>query len=97
MARQGKRPQIADEVFRAIVDELNKSEQVPPKGFLTRNEWAERWGLERTATSRYLSWATERGILEKIALRRRFFTQVRKVPHWGLKLPTKKKTSTRND
>jgi len=97
MARQGKRPQVKDEVFRAIISELNKSEQTPPPGFLTRDEWAERWDLKRTAASRYLSWATQRGILERIFLRRRFETQVRKVPHWGLKLPTKKKTSTRND
>jgi hypothetical protein len=91
MARQGKRPRIKDEVFQAIIAEINKSEQPAPPGFLTRDEWGERWGLKRTATDRYLSNAVKSGILVRIILRRRLTGQVRGVPYWGLNIPTKKK------
>jgi len=84
MGRQGIRPRLTDETLRAIVSELQNKAETPPPGFLTRDEWAKRWNLKRTATARYLDEGVKSGILVIIQIRRDLGAYVRRVPHWGL-------------
>lgn len=84
MGKQGKRPKLTDATFRAIVAELQNQAETPPKGFRTRDEWAKKWGLGRTAATKYLDEGVKAGVLETVLVRRDLGAYVRRVPHWGL-------------
>lgn len=75
-----------DPVLMAVMAEINKSAVKPPKGFLTRDQWAVKWGLKAAHTaSIYINKALKLGVL--VRGRYRIITgdngRLRAVDHYG--------------
>jgi Fic family protein len=75
-----------DPVLMAVMAEINKSAVKPPKGFLTRDQWAVKWGVKAAHTaSIYIQKAVKLGVLVKA--RYRIITgdngRLRAVDHYG--------------
>lgn len=83
-----------DPILLAVMAEINKSAVKPPKGFLTREQWAVKWGVKAAHTaSIYIQKAVKMGVLVKA--RYRILTgdggRLRAVDHYGP--PAKRKAS----
>ena len=81
-----------DPVLLAVMAELNRSAVKPPKGYLTRDQWAAKWKVKAAHTaSIYIAKAVKMGVLVKA--RYRILTgdggRLRAVDHYGP--PTKRK------
>ena len=75
-----------DPILLAVMAEINKSAVKPPKGFLTRDQWAVKWGVKAAHTaSIYINKAVKMGVLVKA--RYRILTgnggRLRAVDHYG--------------
>jgi Fic family protein len=75
-----------DPVLLAVMAEINKSAVKPPKGYLTRDQWATKWGVKAAHTaSIYIAKAIKLGVLVKA--RYRILTgndgRLRAVDHYG--------------
>ena len=59
-----------DPVLLAVMAEINRSAVKPPKGFLTRDQWAAKWKLKAGHTaSIYIKKALDLGVLVKARYR----------------------------
>jgi Fic family protein len=84
-ARAGKDP-----ILLAVMAEINKSAVKPPKGFLTRDQWATKWGVKAAHTaSVYINKAVKLGVLVKARYRILTGTggRLRAVDHYGPPTP----------
>lgn len=75
-----------DPVLLAVMAEINKSAVKPPKGFLTRDQWAVKWGVKAAHTaSIYIKKAVKLGVLVKARYRILTGTggRLRAVDHYG--------------
>jgi Fic family protein len=80
-ARVGKDP-----ILLAVMAEINRSAVKPPKGFLTRDQWAVKWGVKAAHTaSIYINKAVKLGVLTKERYRILTGTggRLRAVDHYG--------------
>lgn len=80
-----------DPILLAVMAEINKSAVKPPKGFLTRDQWAVKWGVKGAHTaSVYINKAMKIGVLVKTRYRILTGTngRLRTVDHYGP--PTRK-------
>ena len=83
----------SDPVLLAVMAEIHRSAVKPPKGFLTRDQWAAKWKLKSGHTaSLYIAKAVAIGVLVKS--RYRIFIgkskRVRAVDHYGPPTPKRK-------
>tara|TARA_R110000868_G_scaffold369065_2_gene632300 strand:+ start:55 stop:345 length:291 start_codon:yes stop_codon:yes gene_type:complete len=79
-----------DPVLLAVMAEINKSAVKPPKGFLTRDQWAVKWGVKAAHTaSIYIKKAVKLGVLVKARYRILTGTggRLRAVDHYGPPIP----------
>jgi Fic family protein len=59
-----------DPVLLAVMAEINRSAVKPPKGYLTRDQWAAKWKLKAGHTaSIYIKKALDLGVLVKARYR----------------------------
>jgi Fic family protein len=75
-----------DPILLAVMAEINKSAVKPPKGFLTRDQWAAKWGVKAAHTaSIYINKAVKLGVLVKARYRILTGTggRLRAVDHYG--------------
>jgi hypothetical protein len=81
-----------DPVLLAVMAEINRSAVKPPKGFLTRDQWAAKWKLKAGHTaSVYIKKAMSIGALVKARYRILIGKtgRLRAVDHYGP--PTRKR------
>ena len=81
-----------DPILLAVMAEINRSAVKPPKGYLTRDQWAIKWGVKAAHTaSIYIAKAVKLGVLVKA--RYRILTgdggRLRAVDHYGPPLKRK--------
>lgn len=75
-----------DPVLLAVMAEINKSAVKPPKGFLTRDQWAAKWKLKAGHTaSIYIKKAMQIGALVSAPYRILIgkSRRIRTVMHYG--------------
>ena len=75
-----------DPVLLAVMAEINRSAVKPPKGFLTRDQWAKKWKLKAGHTaSIYIKKAMDIGALVKARYRILIgkSNRLRAVDHYG--------------
>lgn len=75
-----------DPVLLAVMAEINRSAVKPPKGFLTRDQWAAKWKLKAGHTaSIYIKKALDLGVLVKARYRILIGKsgRLRTVDHYG--------------
>jgi Fic family protein len=75
-----------DPVLLAVMAEINKSAVKPPKGFLTRDQWAAKWKLKAGHTAMtYIKKALAIGALVKARYRIRIGNsgRLRTLDHYG--------------
>jgi Fic family protein len=75
-----------DPVLLAVMAEINRSAVKPPKGFLTRDQWAAKWKLKAGHTaSIYIAKALKIGALVKARYRILIGKsgRLRTVEHYG--------------
>lgn len=75
-----------DPVLLAVMAEINRSAVKPPKGFLTRDQWAAKWKLKGGHTaSIYINKAMKIGALVKARYRILVGSskRIRAVDHYG--------------
>lgn len=82
-----------DDVLRAVLAEIHKSVQKPDKGFLTIQQWAERWGYKNVQAGRIILRAVKAGILERRNFRVCTKGRVRVMGHYGLAIGRTIRTS----
>ena len=75
-----------DPVLLAVMAEINRSAVKPPKGFLTRDQWAAKWQVKASHTAgMYIAKALKMGVLVKA--RYRILTgkggRLRAIDHYG--------------
>lgn len=59
----------ADDLLNLILKERSKDVDAVPPGFLRAEAWAKKWGMERTRTMQLLTYAVEKGHVEKRVFR----------------------------
>ena len=59
-----KHKKITCPLLREFITSLHKLEERPAKGFLTVNQWAEKWGYEGSHTARILRHLLKAGKVE---------------------------------
>jgi Fic family protein len=82
-----------DPVLLAVMAEINRSAVKPPKGYLTRDQWAAKWKLKSGHTaSIYLAQALKIGVLVKARYRILIGDsgRLRTVDHYGPPLSKRK-------
>lgn len=57
------------DLLALIVKERAKEVDVAPPGFLTTDQWAEKWGIERTRSADLLAYALKQGLVERQTFR----------------------------
>ena len=75
-----------DPVLLAVMAEINRSAVKPPKGYLTRDQWAAKWKLKAGHTaSIYIKKAMDIGALVKVRYRVLIgkSNRLRAVDHYG--------------
>jgi Fic family protein len=75
-----------DPILLAVMAEINRSAVKPPKGYLTRDQWAIKWGVKAAHTaSIYINKAVKLGVLVKARYRVLTGTggRLRAVDHYG--------------
>ena len=75
-----------DPVLLAVMAEINRSAVKPPKGYLTRDQWAAKWKLKAGHTaSIYIKKALDLGVLVKARYRILIGKtgRIRTVDHYG--------------
>jgi len=75
-----------DPILLAVMAEINRSAVKPPKGYLTRDQWAIKWGVKAAHTaSIYIAKAVKLGVLVKARYRILTGTggRLRAVDHYG--------------
>jgi hypothetical protein len=75
-----------DPVLLAVMAEINRSAVKPPKGYLTRDQWAAKWKLKAGHTaSIYIKKAMDIGALVKVRYRILIgkSNRLRAVDHYG--------------
>jgi hypothetical protein len=75
-----------DPVLLAVMAEINRSAQKPPKGFMTCEGWAKKWKLKAPHTARiYIQHAVKIGALVKARYRILIGDagRLRTVDHYG--------------
>jgi len=75
-----------DPILLAVMAEINRSAVKPPKGFLTRDQWAAKWQVKASHTAgMYIAKALKMGVLVKA--RYRILTgkggRLRAIDHYG--------------
>ena len=54
----------ADPILAAVMQDIHRTAQKPPPGYLTREQWAKKWRLKSTSqANEYLTRAVKIGIL----------------------------------
>jgi hypothetical protein len=96
MSRKGKKLLYtrfgSDPVLRAVMADIHMSAVQPDKGFLTREQWAKKWGLAANhQASLYVDRAVKIGILVKKQFRVITKGRMRLLDHFGP--PDKRKAS----
>jgi hypothetical protein len=96
MSRKGKKLLYtrfgADPVLRAVMADIHRQAVKPDKGFLTREQWAAKWGLAANhQASLYVDRAVKIGILVKKQFRVITKGRMRLLDHFGP--PDKRKAS----
>lgn len=92
VAKEMKIYKSKDPVLKAVLAEIHKSVQKPDAGFLTIEQWAERWGYAHVQTSRLIQVAIKSNILERRNYRISTHNRVRMMAHYGLKSKSLTKT-----
>jgi hypothetical protein len=85
-----------DPILMAVMAQINKSAVKPPKGFLTRDQWAIKWGVKAAHTaSIYIEKAMKMGVMVKAPYRILTGTngRLRAVVHYGPAPSLKRKAS----
>ena len=75
-----------DPVLLAVMAEINRSAVKPPKGYMTRDQWAAKWKLKAGHTaSIYIKKALDLGVLVKARYRILIGEsgRLRTVDHYG--------------
>lgn len=55
---------LLDPILKAVLSEIHNTADVPPKGFLTRQQWMKKWGFKCQAhTGNYIEKAVKMGLL----------------------------------
>ena len=75
-----------DPVLLAVMAEINRSAVKPPKGYMTRDQWAAKWKLKAGHTaSIYIKKAMDIGALVKVRYRVLIgkSNRLRAVDHYG--------------
>jgi hypothetical protein len=81
-----------DPVLRAVMADIHRQAVQPDKGFLTREQWATKWGLAANhQASLYVDRAVKIGILVKKQFRVITKGRMRLLDHFGP--PDKRKAS----
>jgi hypothetical protein len=57
------------DLLALIVKERSKDVDAVPPGFLTTDQWAEKWGIERTRSADLLAYAVKQGLAERQSFR----------------------------
>ena len=88
MSRKGTRllyaRNVTDPVLRAVLSDINKSAQKPDKGFLTREQWAKKWGIGASGhADKYISHAVKIGQLVRRDFRVVTKSRLRLMAHFG--------------
>jgi hypothetical protein len=74
---------VSEPILRAVLADINKSAQMPDKGFLTREQWAKLWKIAPNNAERYIRHAMKIGKLEHRDFRVVTKTRLRKMAHFG--------------
>ena len=72
-----------DPMLAAIISEIHKTAEKPAKGFMTKNEWADKWGIHRSQASRYVQRALKTGMMVMQSYRVMLKGRITKVKHFG--------------
>ena len=96
MSRKGKKLLYtrygSDPVLRAVMADIHMKAVQPDKGFLTREQWAKKWGLAANhQASLYVDRAVKIGVLVKRQFRVITKGRMRLLDHFGP--PDKRKAS----
>lgn len=88
MSRKGKKLLYtrfgSDPVLRAVMADIHMQAVQPDKGFLTREQWAKKWGLAANhQASLYVDRAVKIGILVKKRFRVITKGRMRLLDHFG--------------
>lgn len=57
------------DLLALIVKERSKDVDAVPPGFLSTDQWAEKWGIERTRAADLLAYALKQGLVERQSFR----------------------------
>jgi hypothetical protein len=83
-----------DPVLKAVMADIHMKAVQPDKGFLTREQWATKWGLAANhQASLYVDRAVKIGVLVKKRFRVITKGRMRLLDHFGPPPATKRKAS----
>jgi len=82
-----------DPMLAAIISEIHKTVETPAKGFLTKNEWGEKWRLNRSQAGRYIEKAVKSGMMLMHSYRILLRGRPTKMKHYGPPPGKKRKPS----
>ena len=72
-----------DPILAAVLAEIHKSAETPPKGFMKAEDWATRWKLAEVQARAYLAKAVASGLLVERIYRVITHGRLRKMSHYG--------------
>lgn len=74
-----------DSIIKAVMADIHKTSQKPPKGYMTRDQWAAKWGFRCShQASLYIGRALKIGVLVEKSYRIVTKTgRMRIVKHYG--------------